>query len=77
MKRFIGIVTSTKSQKTAAVQINHFWQHPIYKKRVKRSKKYQAHDDIGVTVGDKVEIVASRPISKLKRWKIEKVISKQ
>ncbi|MBU0619408.1 30S ribosomal protein S17 [Patescibacteria group bacterium] len=74
MKRFIGIVTSTKPQKTAVVRIDHFWQHPIYKKKIKRSKKYQAHDIIGVTVGDKVEIVSSRPISKLKRWKVKKVI---
>lgn len=76
MKKFIGKVISAKSEKTAVVQVDRIWQHPIYKKRVKRSKNYHAHDELGVKEGDKVEIIECRPISKLKRWQVIKVIKK-
>jgi small subunit ribosomal protein S17 len=76
MKKFIGKVISAKSEKTVVVQVDRIWQHPIYKKRVKRSKNYHVHDELGVKEGDKVEIIESRPISKLKRWQVVKVIKK-
>ena len=74
MKRFVGKVISTKSQKTAKVLVERLWLHPIYKKRVKRSKKYLVHDEVGVKVGDKVIIQETRPISKKKRFKIVEVL---
>lgn len=74
MKNFIGIVVSTKPQQTAVVRVDRLWQHPLYKKRVTRSKKYQAHDLIGVAVGDKVELEACRPVSKFKKWRIKQVV---
>lgn len=76
MRRFTGRVVSTKMQKTAAVLVERLWQHPLYKKRVKRSKKYLAHDKIGVKEGDKVIIQECRPISKRKRFKIIKILNK-
>ena len=74
MKQFIGTVISTKMEKTAVVLKERLWKHPIYKKRVKRSKKYLVHDEIGVKVGDKVRFVETKPISKRKVWKIVEVL---
>lgn len=70
MKKIVGRVISTKQQKTVTVLVERLWQHPVYKKRIKRSKKYLVHDEIGVKGGDKVVIEETRPISKRKRWKI-------
>ena len=70
MKVFEGVVTSTKMKKTATVLVERFKVHPLYKKRVKVKKKYHAHDQLGVKVGDRVKIQECRPISKTKRWKI-------
>ncbi len=75
MKVFKGKVISTKMQKTATVSVARIVVHPVYKKRYKRTKKYHVHDEFGVKVGDEVKFVASRPHSKLKRWKIVEVIS--
>lgn len=77
MKIFIGKVVSTKMEKTATVVVNRIVVHPIYKKRFKRTKKYHVHDEIGVKVGDTVHFVASRPVSKLKKWKIIEVVGKK
>ena len=74
MKNLKGVVVSTKMQKTAVVAVEKWWKHPIYKKRIKRTKKYKAHDEIGVKEGDLVEIKETRPISKEKRWRIVKVL---
>ena len=76
MKQIIGIVVSAKTPKTAIIKVDSFWQHPLYKKRVKRSKKYAVHDEIGVKEGQVVKIVEVRPISKTKKWKIIKIIKK-
>lgn len=75
MKIFTGKVVSTKMEKTATVVVNRIVVHPVYKKRFKRTKKYHVHDEIGVKVGDAVHFVASKPFSKLKKWKITEVIS--
>ena len=77
MKILTGTVVSTKMQKTAVVKVDSFWKHPIYEKRVKKSKKYLAHDKTGVKEGDKVRIGETRPISKRKKWAIIEVIKKQ
>lgn len=70
MKSLTGEVISTKMAKTATVKVERRWHHPLYKKIVKKSKKYLAHNELGVSVGDKVRIQETRPISKRKRWKI-------
>ena len=61
-------------QKTVVVKVNRLWTHPLYKKIMKKSKKYLCHDEIGVKDGDKVLIQECRPISKKKRFKIIKII---
>ena len=70
MKTLSGVVISTKMNKTVVVKVDRTWRHPLYLKSVKRSKHYFAHDDSGVKEGDLVTIVETRPMSKLKRWKV-------
>ena len=64
-----GVVVSDKSDKTVIVSVERRVMHPVYKKFIKRSKKYAAHDEANACkVGDTVRIEESRPISKRKRW---------
>ncbi|MBP7119286.1 30S ribosomal protein S17 [Candidatus Woesebacteria bacterium] len=70
MKIFSGRVVSTKMAKTATVAVDRFVMHPIYKKRMKRTVKYQVHDEVGVKVGDYVKFAACAPVSRTKRWQI-------
>jgi small subunit ribosomal protein S17 len=64
-----GVVVSDKTDKTVVVKVERRFTHPLLKKTVRRSKKYQAHDETNqFKVGDVVSIEESRPISKTKRW---------
>lgn len=72
MKQLTGTVKSTAMQNSVVVEVTRMWQHPVYQKRVKRTKRYLAHDDLGVKIGDSVLIQESRPLSKKKRWIIKK-----
>jgi small subunit ribosomal protein S17 len=66
-----GVVTSDKADKTITVKVERRFTHPIYKKTVRSSKKYAAHDEQNkFKVGDVVKIVESRPISKSKKWTV-------
>ncbi|MFA6814096.1 MAG: 30S ribosomal protein S17 [Candidatus Pacebacteria bacterium] len=79
MKKLIGRVVSLKNQKTASVEVARTWVHPLYAKRVKRSKKYACDFDpkkIKLAMGDTVEIQECRPISKTKHFKILNKIEK-
>ena len=79
MKKLKGKVISLKNQKTAAVEVTRLWAHPLYGKRVKRSKKYASDFDpekIKLAVGDMVEIHECRPISKTKHFKVINKIEK-
>jgi len=79
MKKLTGKVVSLKNQKTAAVEVSRLWAHPLYGKRVKRSKKYASDfdpDQIKLVIGDMVEIEECRPISKTKHFKVIKKIEK-
>lgn len=70
-----GTVTSTKMSNTITVLVKRTFQHPKYGKFVRKSKRYHAHDEGEVAkVGDEVEIVAARPMSKLKRWRLVRVV---
>ncbi len=73
----VGIVTSDKMQKTVVVRVDRLVKHPIYKRYVRRRSKFMAHNEIdGVTIGDQVRIVETRPLSKLKRWRVAEVVRK-
>lgn len=70
----IARVLSTKFQNTALVEVERMVEHPLYKKRIRRKKRYLVQDDIGVKEGDKVSILETRPISKRKRFKVLEVL---
>jgi len=64
-----GVVVSNKQDKTVVVRVDRRFTHPIYKKTIRRSKNYHAHDETNqYSAGDQVWIEESKPISKLKRW---------
>lgn len=76
-KQIVGVVTSTKMDKSITVQVERRIKHPMYGKFVKKTKKFMAHDeenDCGE--GDLVRIVESRPLSRKKRWKLVEVIER-
>ena len=70
-----GVVVSTKMQKTVTVKVERTLRHPEFAKVVKRAKKYYAHNEIpDVQVGQKVRIVETRPLSKLKCWRVVEIL---
>ncbi|MFO7773424.1 MAG: 30S ribosomal protein S17 [Dehalococcoidia bacterium] len=73
-----GLVISDKMDKTVVVAVETRKVHPLYKKAIKVSKKYKAHDENNdCKVGDKVKIIETRPLSKEKRWRVTEIISKR
>ena len=76
-KERIGVVTSNKMDKSIVVVVETRIMHPKYGKFVKSSKKFMAHDEKGESgVGDTVRIMETRPISKLKRWRLAEIVEK-
>ena len=76
-KTFTGVVVSDKADKTVSVKVERRFMHPLYGKVVTRSKKYAAHDEQNeYRIGDRVEIIAVRPISKTKTWKVTKLLER-
>lgn len=73
-----GVVVSDKMQKTIVVRVERLTRHPLYKKIIRRFKKFKAHDEKNsAKTGDTVKIVESRPLSKDKRWRLLEVLNKQ
>ena len=73
----VGVVTSAKMQKTIVVKVTRTSQHPLYLRVMRESKKYYAHDEKGeARVGDTVRLVASRPMSRLKRWRLGEILAR-
>jgi small subunit ribosomal protein S17 len=73
----VGYVTSDKMDKTIVVTVEDFIRHPLYGKRVKRTKKFKAHDEENTCgIGDKVRIMETRPLSKDKRWRLVEIVEK-
>ncbi|HTZ74609.1 MAG TPA: 30S ribosomal protein S17 [Candidatus Aquilonibacter sp.] len=76
-QELVGVVTSNKMQKTIVVKVTRAAQHPLYRRVVRTGKKYYAHDETGeARIGDTVRIVSTRPLSKLKRWRLKEVIQR-
>lgn len=75
MRSITGKVVSDKMIKTAVVEVQRLVPHPVYKKRVRRSKKFKAHNEIGAKLGDIVKIEQVKPISAQKHFKIVEVIN--
>jgi small subunit ribosomal protein S17 len=76
-RRITGVVTSNKMEKTVVVEISRTYRHRLYKKVVSKRKNVMAHDELGCQIGDHVEIVESQPISRHKRWVVEKIIRRE
>jgi len=73
----VGSVVSDKMDKTIVVKVEDFIRHPLYGKRVKRTKKFKAHDENNACgMGDKVRIMETRPLSKDKRWRLVEIVEK-
>ena len=76
-KTRVGVVVSNKMDKTIVVAIMTSVKHPLYKKIIKRTVKLKAHDENNVcNIGDKVEVMETRPLSKDKRWRLVNVLEK-
>jgi len=76
-KTRVGTVVSDKMNKTVVVAVERRYAHPLYGKQVTRTKKYHAHDENDeYNVGDVVRIVETRPLSKLKRWRVVEVLER-
>ena len=74
-RELIGVVVSDKADKTITVKVETYKKDPIYKKRIKYSKKYAAHDEQNIAkVGDKVRLVATRPLSKTKHFYLAEIV---
>lgn len=72
----VGIVSSDKMTNTVVVRVDRLVKHPVYRKYVKRRKKFMAHDETGAKIGDKVKIIETRPLSARKRWRVVEIIQK-
>jgi small subunit ribosomal protein S17 len=72
----IGTVVKAKMQKTVVVAVERLVQHDVYRKTIKRTSTFMAHDEKGAKQGDRVRIVETRPLSRNKRWRVEEILAK-
>ena len=72
----VGAVVSDKMTKTVVVRVDRLVKHTKYRRYVRRTSKFMAHDELGATVGDKVRIVETRPMSAHKRWRVIEIVQK-
>jgi small subunit ribosomal protein S17 len=76
-RELLGLIVSDKMDKSVVVQVERFIQHKVYKKYIKRYKKYHAHDESNeCNMGDTVKIIETRPLSKLKRFRVCEIVKK-
>jgi small subunit ribosomal protein S17 len=76
-QELVGVVTSAKMEKTIVVKVVRATQHPLYHRVVRTAKKYYAHDETReARIGDTVRIVSTRPLSKLKRWRLKDILQR-
>jgi small subunit ribosomal protein S17 len=71
-RRLTGVVTSNKMMKTVVVEITRTYRHPLYRKVINSSMRVKAHDELDCKIGDEVQIVESRPISREKHWMVSR-----
>ncbi len=72
----VGVVSSDKMTLTCVVRVDRLIKHPKYRRYVRRTSKFMAHNEKGATIGDKVRIEETRPLSKRKRWRVVEIIQK-
>jgi len=72
-----GVVSSNKMQKTVVVEVIRQYRHPLYKRTIRRTKSYKAHDELNqAQIGDRVRIVECRPLSATKRWRLLEIVER-
>ncbi|MBL8047347.1 MAG: 30S ribosomal protein S17 [Chthonomonas sp.] len=71
-----GVVSSNKMEKTVVIKLVRRVRHPLYGKTVLKTEKFKAHDELGCDIGDRVEIMETRPLSKEKRWRVTRILEK-
>ena len=72
----VGVVTTAKMQKTVVVAVQRLVRHAFYKKTIRRTSTFMAHDDLGARRGDRVRIVETRPLSRHKRWRVAEILER-
>lgn len=72
----VGVVVSDKMTKTVVVELTRQFAHPLYEKRVTRTKRVKAHDEHGAKVGDVVRLMETRPLSRTKRWRVVEILER-
>ena len=72
----VGVVSSDKMTKTVTVRVDRLIKHPQYRRYVRRTSKFMAHDEMGAKIGDKVRIVETRPLSARKRWRVVEILQR-
>jgi small subunit ribosomal protein S17 len=72
----VGVVVSAKMKKTVVVAVERLVRHDVYRKTIKRTSTFMAHDEKGSAKGDTVRIVETRPLSKNKRWRVEEIVAR-
>jgi small subunit ribosomal protein S17 len=72
----VGVVASDKMQKTVIVRVDRLVKHPQYRRYVRRTSKFMAHDEMGAKTGDKVRIIETRPLSARKRWRVVEILQR-
>lgn len=76
-RTIVGMVVSDKMDKTIVVEVSKFVTHPLYKKQIKRSRRFKAHDEENTCeIGDKVKLMETRPLSRDKRWRVVEILEK-
>lgn len=76
-RQVIGTIVSNKMDRSVVVQVERLVKHPLYKKYIRRRNKYMAHDNENTCqIGDRVLITETRPLSKVKRWRVSRIIEK-
>jgi small subunit ribosomal protein S17 len=71
-----GVVVSAKTPKTVVVQVVRLFRHGLYRKTIRRTSAFMAHDELGARNGDRVRIVESRPLSRRKRWRVAEIVER-
>jgi small subunit ribosomal protein S17 len=70
----VGVVVKAKMQKTVVVAVERLVRHDVYRKTIRRTSTFMAHDEKGAKQGDRVRIVETRPLSKRKRWRVDEIL---
>jgi small subunit ribosomal protein S17 len=72
----VGVVTAAKMQKSVVVAVERLVRHSFYRKTIRRTSTFMAHDELGARAGDRVRIVETRPLSRLKRWRVAEILER-